>query len=77
MDCCEKVLKQLCDELAEDIHSELCSELQKHLRECEDCCRQIQSMRNVVDLFRCLKERDVPADVHRRLLKLLNVEETL
>lgn len=77
MESCEKVLKQLCDELAEDVHSELCNELKKHLQECEDCRRQMQAMRNVVDLFRCLKEQDVPTDVHRRLLKLLNVEEAL
>ena len=76
MECCEKVLKQLCDDLAEDINSELCAKLQQHLKECEDCRVQVQSMRGMVKLFQCLKDKDVPPAIHQRLVKLLNVEES-
>lgn len=76
MECCEKVLQQLCDDLAEDINSELCAQLKQHLQDCEDCRMQLQSMRSVVKLFQCLKEKDVPPDIHQRLVKLLNVEES-
>lgn len=75
MDCCEKLLKQVCDKLAEDINSELCEELRKHLETCPDCRNQVQSMRGTITLFRCLKEKKVPHDVHARLFKLLNVED--
>ncbi|MBN1464432.1 hypothetical protein JXA02_01635 [candidate division KSB1 bacterium] len=75
MDCCEKMLQQVCDELAEDINSELCEKLKKHLENCQDCREQVESMRSTVNLFQCLKDKKVPRDIHERLLKLLNVED--
>jgi hypothetical protein len=74
MDCCEKLLKQVCDDLAENINSELCAELKAHMEGCEDCRNQVESMRGTVNLFRCLEEKNVPRDIHERLLKMLNVE---
>lgn len=75
MECCADVLQRLCDELAEDIDSELCVELKKHLEECEECRTQLESMRTLVHLFRSLQEKEVPQAVHQRLLTLLNVPE--
>lgn len=75
MDCCEKLLKQVCDDLAEEVNSELCTELKKHLENCEDCRNQVESMRGTVTLYQCLKEKKVPQDIHQRLLKLLNVQD--
>ena len=72
---CEKILLQICDELSEDINSELCQEMRKHLQECPNCRNQLDSMRNVVTLYRCLKQKDVPPAVHSRLLTLLNLSE--
>ncbi|MBN1998236.1 hypothetical protein JW935_11825 [candidate division KSB1 bacterium] len=72
---CEKILKQICDELAEDINSETCEVIRKHLDECENCRTQLTSMRNMVALFRCLEDKNVPKNTHERLLKLLNMEE--
>ncbi len=72
---CEKILVQICDELAEDINSETCQAIKKHLDECENCRNQLDSMRNMVALFRCMEEKNVPKGTHRRLLKMLNVEE--
>ncbi len=74
MDTCEQILQQLCDELSEDIDSELCASLRQHLKDCPDCRAQLQSMRTAVHLFRCMKEAEVPPEIHRRLFKLLNVE---
>lgn len=76
MDCCAKLLKQVCDDLAENINSELCTQLREHLENCEDCRNQVKSMRGTVTLYQCLKEKKVPQDIHERLLKLLNVQET-
>ncbi|RPH95197.1 MAG: hypothetical protein EHM72_15140 [Calditrichaeota bacterium] len=74
MECCEKVLQQICDDLAENIHSPLCQKLRAHLDECDDCRQQVQSMRSAIKLYQCLKDKDVPADIHKRLITLLNVE---
>ena len=77
MDCCEKLLKQVCDDLAENINSELCAELKDHLENCKDCRNQVESMRGTVNLYHCLKEKKVPQDIHERLLKLLNVQDAV
>jgi len=75
MDCCEKLLKRLCDDMAENVNSELCADLKEHLETCEDCRNQVESVRGTVNLYHCLKEKRVPRDIHERLFKLLNVED--
>ncbi len=75
MDCCEKLLKRVCDDLSENINSDLCQQLRNHLEECEDCRNQVETMRETVSLYQCLKEKKVPRDIHERLLKMLNVED--
>ncbi len=72
---CDKILRQICDELAEDIHSELCENIRLHLSSCPHCNQQLSSMRNVVHLYQCIKEQEVPAEIHQRLLTLLKVSE--
>ena len=74
---CDKILERLCADLSEDIHSPVCEEIRRHLQSCSACCEQLQSMRNTVALYRCLKEKDVPAAIHERLIALLNVEDSL
>ncbi|MBN2357422.1 hypothetical protein JXO59_15010 [candidate division KSB1 bacterium] len=70
---CEKILKEVCDELAEDINSELCERIRNHLKECPHCEQQLMAMRNTVNLFHCLSNEAVPSYIHDRLAKLLNV----
>ncbi|MBD3377403.1 hypothetical protein GF406_20415 [candidate division KSB1 bacterium] len=70
---CHNILDRLCDDLAEDIDSELCQELKYHLETCESCRSQLGSVRKTVQLFRCLQEKEVPSIVHSRLLTLLNL----
>ncbi len=72
---CEKIINQLCDELAEDINSEFCSALKKHLESCEQCRNLVSSVKNTVNLFKCLDEQEVPKSIHERLVKLLNVPD--
>jgi anti-sigma factor (TIGR02949 family) len=74
---CDKILQQICDELAEDIHSEVCESIRQHLATCPHCSQQLSSMRTVVQLYRCVKEQEVPSDIHQRLLTLLNVSESI
>ena len=73
---CEHILERLCDDIAEDIDSEVCQEIKNHLETCEECRQQLNSVRNTVHLFRCLQEYDVPSSVHHRLVTLLNLPKT-
>ncbi|MBN1540728.1 zf-HC2 domain-containing protein [candidate division KSB1 bacterium] len=72
---CNKIIDRICEDLSEDIDSELCQQLRTHLQECASCRTQVESMRLTVSLYRCLQQKDVPAAVHNRLLTLLNIPE--
>lgn len=72
---CDDIIQQLCDELAEDIESPVCENIRLHLTSCPQCSRQLTSMRNAVQLFRCLRDQEVPSSIHHRLVTLLNVPD--
>ena len=72
---CDKMIKQVCDELAENIDSSFCDSLKKHLDECDYCKAQVGAMKNAVHLYQCLEQKEVPGDIHHRLLKMLNIED--
>ena len=74
MDCCEKVVQQICDELTDDIDGQICEKLKAHIAECEECRNQLNSMRDTVHLYQCLEDSKVPQDVHERLYQMLNVD---
>jgi hypothetical protein len=70
---CDKILNEICAELAEDIDSEVCTRLKVHLQECPHCAQQLQAMRITVHLFHCLDDKEVPVQIHERLTRLLNL----
>lgn len=72
---CEKILLKICDELAEDINSAFCQSISIHLERCPDCRQNLKSMRNTIHLFRCLEEREIPENIHQRLIKVLNIPD--
>ncbi len=71
---CDDILNRICDDLSEDINSQVCKDIKNHLESCENCSAQINSMKNAVNLYKCLEEKKVPIVVHERLLKMLNLE---
>lgn len=74
MDRCEKILEKVCEDLSEDINSKVCNELKDHLEDCDYCRSQIETMRETVSLFQCLDVKQVPSGIHKRLVKMLNVD---
>ena len=70
---CDKILLEICADLAEDIGSELCARLREHLQNCPNCTRQLSTMRTTIHLYHCLGEREVPHSIHERLARLLNL----
>jgi len=74
MDCIE-TLKQICEELGEDINSPLCKEVEEHLRNCAKCCAHVDSIKKVVRLYQNVERPDVPDAVDVRLWKVLNLQK--
>ncbi len=70
---CEKIIEQICAELAEDIDVEVCQKVKAHLLTCPECAQQLQAMRMTVHLYALLGEREVPQKIHERLALLLNL----
>lgn len=72
---CEDILNRICDDLSEDINSELCLEIKNHIESCSECRAQLVSMKNAVNLFKCIEDKQVPKNIHERLIKLLNMND--
>jgi len=72
---CHHFLEQICDELAEDINSPLCQEMQEHLNHCEKCCTSLESMRITVKLFKQIYNQKVPSDVDKKLWEKLGLDK--
>jgi hypothetical protein len=72
---CLKTLKQICDQLTENIDSPLCQEIKDHLEGCPKCCAQVDSIKKVVYLYKNVKESEVPSAVDERLWKVLNLQK--
>jgi anti-sigma factor RsiW len=72
---CLKTIEQVCDALGEELESEKCQEVRKHLESCPKCCAQVDSLRKTVRLFKCYGEVEVPSQADKRLWKVLNLQK--
>ena len=73
---CRHLLDSLSDFIDGDLKSELCSDLEKHLAECENCRIVVDTLRKTVNLYRVsgADPVTVPADVRERLFKRLELD---
>lgn len=72
---CLSKLEDICAALDEDIDSERCQIIKRHLAACPHCCAVVDSIRKTVRLFQCLPKADVPEEVDLRLWRVLNLEK--
>lgn len=73
---CHDLLEKISDYVTGDLDPEYCAELEKHLRECNNCEIVVNTMRKTVELYQ--KEntgQEMPDDVKKRLFFKLNLEE--
>jgi hypothetical protein len=70
---CEQALQEICADLSENIDSEVCDQLRRHLQECPNCSQQLSAIRTTVHLYHCLWEQEVPQAIHQRLALMLNL----
>ncbi len=70
------IIKQICDFMGEDIDSPVCQEVADHLKMCPACRVNFDTVKKTVTLCRDLdEEKKMPADVSKRLFKVLNLDE--
>jgi hypothetical protein len=75
---CRHLLGSLSDFVDGTLADEICTEIQRHLSECEDCHIVVDTLRKTVYLYRSTGETPlVPSDVRSRLYHKLNLDEFL
>lgn len=75
---CKHLLGSLSDYIDGELGSALCSEIEHHLEECENCRIVVDSLRKTVYLFKVTAGAPgMPVDVRQRLYKRLDLNEFL
>lgn len=72
---CIKTLEQICETLGEEIDSENCQDIQRHLNVCPHCCAYIDSLKKTIHLYQYYINEDIPQAVDDRLWKVLNISK--
>lgn len=49
---CKKILRFICFNLDENIHSKRCASIKKHMEECSDCTAFLESLKKTVAFYR-------------------------
>jgi len=70
---CKKKIEEICDQLGEDLDSDKCNEIKKHLEDCPTCCAYVNTVKKTVELYKILPSEQVPGNVHKRLIKILKL----
>ncbi len=71
---CHEMLEKICADLKEDIDSEVCQEVKRHLESCPDCRAYVDSLKKTVYLYRKIPDEKLPDEVQERLYKTLKLK---
>jgi anti-sigma factor (TIGR02949 family) len=75
---CRQLLGSLSEYVDGELDEELCSVLEQHLEDCEDCRIVVDTLRKTVYLYHeSVQAEDIPSDIRKRLYKSLNIEDYL
>jgi anti-sigma factor RsiW len=74
---CRYLLDSLSPYVDGDLSAELCTELERHLSNCENCRIVVDSLRKTVYLYRVTSDESpsVPEEVRQRLYHCLDLDE--
>ena len=75
---CRKLLGSLSEYVDGELNQDLCTILEQHMEDCEDCKIVVDTLRKTVNIYHMTAETEaLPGDVRQRLYKSLNIEEYL
>lgn len=73
---CRQLLGSLSEYVDGELDEKLCSVLEQHLEDCEDCRIVVDTLRKTVYLYHSTAtSEEIPADIRKRLYKTLNIED--
>jgi len=77
-DNCKHLLSSLSDYVDGELADNLCSEIERHMADCENCRVVVDTLRKTIYLVHATAEpATVPEDVRQRLYHRLNLDEFL
>ena len=65
---CKEFLQELTDYLDEKTSGELRAKLERHITECPNCWVVCDTTKKTIQIFKGMREYDIPPDVHQRLM---------
>jgi predicted anti-sigma-YlaC factor YlaD len=75
---CQQLLGSLSDYIDGELQAELCSIIEQHLQECDNCRIVVDTLRKTVELYRQTSApAELPGSVRERLFLKLDLEEYL
>ena len=72
---CHDLLRELSDYVDGTLDDSLCTEIERHMDDCERCHIVIDTLRKTVELYRSMPTPPLPDDVRERLLLRLNLDD--
>lgn len=73
---CQQLLGSLSEYVDGELDEKLCSILEQHLEECDDCKIVVDTLRKTVYLYHATATSEtLPTDIRQRLFKTLNIED--
>jgi hypothetical protein len=71
----KKIMNELCTYLGEDLDNPMCQELQRHMQDCPECQKYIESIKFTVKIFQESNVREpVPDQIKDNLIEKLNLK---
>ncbi len=75
---CKQLLSTLGDYVDGTLSAELCSELERHMKDCQRCRVVVNTLKKTIELYQETgEEASLPEDVRERLYLRLNLEDYL
>lgn len=75
---CHMLLDALSDYVDGELERELCSEIERHLSECDNCRIVVDSLRKTIYLYHVTASApSVPSEVRERLYRRLDLDDFL
>jgi len=67
VEACSKYIQNIADYIDGEIDSVLCSQLEEHLKSCENCRIMVDTLKQTVYLCREGKKEKLPTEIENRL----------
>lgn len=75
---CRHLLDSLSEYIDGELNQSICDEIDRHLKDCEDCRVVVNTLEKTVYLYHeTAHQQELPVDVKKRLYKKLELEDYL